>query len=150
MAEERDSDEFILEALEEYQRASLDVLDANRGDPEAAVKGLVDLHITWTAADPERARLVSAGRNRVIAGPLGARLKESNAGWMAALRQWLDSERDDGRISGGSIAILHAVVFAPTQEIARLWLSGLLPRDLEDYRRPLAEAAWAGITAAEA
>ena len=147
MTDELDPDLPIIEALEEYQRSSLEVLDSNRGDPEAAVKGLVSLHIAWTAGDPDRARLVSSGRNRVMAGPLGPRLRESNAVWMADLRKWLDEERETGGVGVGSIAILHAVVFAPTQEIARLWLAGLLPRDLEDYREPLAEAAWAGITA---
>ena len=83
-----------------------------------------------------------------MAGPLGPRLRESNGRWMKALRDWLDRERKTGEVSLGSLAILHAVVFAPTQEIAKLWLAGLLPRDLEDYREPLADAAWAGIRAA--
>ena len=94
------------------------------------------------------ARKVAAGRNRAMEGPLGPRLRESNGRWMAELRAWLESERKTGGIPFGSVAILHAVVFAPTQEISRLWLAGLLPRDLEDYRLPLAEAAWAGVSAA--
>jgi hypothetical protein len=143
-----DSDLQIVEALEDYQGRSLDLLRDNRGDPEAAVKGLVDLHIEWTAGDPDLARLVSAGRHGAMAGPLGSRLRESNGRWMGELRDWLDRERESSQLPIGSIAILHAVVFAPTQEISKLWLAGLLPRDLEDYRRPLAEAAWAGITAA--
>ena len=142
-----DSDLRIVEALEEYQRSSLDVLRDNRGNPEAAVKGLVDLHIEWTAGDPDLARLVAAGRHGAMAGPLGPRLQESNGRWMGELREWLDHERESSQLPCGSLAILHAVVFAPTQEISKLWLAGLLPRDLEDYRRPLADAAWAGITA---
>lgn len=147
MAEEIDPDLVIVEALEDYQQASLEVLQLNEGSPEAAVKGLVDLHIEWTSSDPERARMVASGRNRAMAGPLGPRLRQSNDEWMTALRAWLDGERESGLVSNGSIAILHAVVFAPTQEIAKLWLAGLLPRDLEDYRDPLADAAWAGILA---
>jgi hypothetical protein len=143
-----EADLRIVEALEDYQRKSLEVLLGNGGNPEAAVKGLIDLHIEWTAGDPDLARLVSAGRHGAMAGPLGPRLRESNGRWMGELRDWLDRERKSSQLPIGSIAILHAVVFAPTPEISKLWLAGLLPRDLEDYRRPLAEAAWAGITAA--
>lgn len=141
-------DRIIVEALEEYQRRSLAVLQGQSGNPELAIKGLIDLHIDWTAGDPDLARKVAAGRNRAMSGPLGPRLRESNGRWMAELRAWLESERKTGGIPFGSVAILHAVVFAPTQEISRLWLAGLLPRDLEDYRLPLAEAAWAGVSAA--
>ena len=139
----------VVQALEDYQRKSLEVLLRSAGDPEAAVKGLIDLHIDWTAGDPELARLVSAGRNRAMSGPLGPRLRESNVKWMDELREWLERERKSGEVTIGSLAILHAVVFAPTQEIAKLWLAGLLPRDLEDYRLPLARAAWAGLRAAD-
>lgn len=145
---EAESDLAVVEALEDYQQRSLEVLAASAGNPEAAVRGLIDLHIEWTAGDPDLARLVSTGRNRAMAGPLGPRLRESNARWMDELRKWLDGERASGRVPLGSLAILHAVVFAPTQEIAKLWLAGLLPRDLGEYREPLAEAAWAGIRAA--
>ena len=137
----------VVEALEEYQRRSLEVLESNRGKPEAAVRGLVDLHIDWTASDPDRARFVSAGRHSAFTGPLGPRLKASNAEWMKELRAWLDTERRSGSVGLGSIAILHAVVFAPTQEISKLWLAGMLPRELEDYRRPLADAAWSAVLA---
>ena len=148
MKSEPDQDLVIVEALEQYQLRSLEVLESFRGNPEQAVKGLVTLHIEWTASDPERARTVSAGRHRVMSGPLGPRLREANAKWMTDLRSWLDEERESGGLPTGSIAILHAVVFAPTQEIAKLWLAGLLPREIEEYRAPLAEAAWAGIKAA--
>jgi len=147
---EPDQDLAIVEALEEYQLRSLEVLDSSRGYPEQAVKGLVNLHIEWTASDPERARTVSAGRHRAMSGPFGPRLRQANAQWMTELRSWLDRERESGGLATGSIAILHAVVFAPTQEIAKLRLAGLLPREIEDYRAPLAEAAWAGIRAAGA
>lgn len=143
-----DVDLRVVEALEVYQRRSLEVLLGSPEDPEAAVRGLIDLHIEWTIDDPELARLVSAGRNRAISGPLGPRLRESNARWMSEMREWLERERQSEKVPLGSLAILHAVVFAPTQEISKLWLAGLLPRDLEDYRRPLADAAWAGIRAA--
>lgn len=143
-----ESDLRVVEALEDYQQDSLEVLASCRGNPEAAIRGLVDLHIDWTAGDPDLARLVSAGRHRAISGPLGPRLRESNGRWMNELKAWLASERESGGLPLGSLAILHAVVFAPTQEISKLWLAGLLPRELEDYRRPLADAAWAGIAAA--
>ncbi len=58
----------MIEALEQYQRLSTEVLDLNRDDPEAGVKGLVALHLSWTEENPDRARMVSRNRNAAAAG----------------------------------------------------------------------------------
>ena len=43
--------------------------------------------------------------------------------------------------------LVHAIVFAPTQEIAKLWLTGRLRGSLSDRADALADAAWAGVSA---
>ena len=138
-------DVAVVEALEEYGDRAIAVVDSAGGDPEVAVRGLVALHVEWTVADPERARRVAAGRNRAMAGPLGPRLRESNGEMFGRLSSWVDEAALPGRLGTDSVALLHAVVFAPTQELAKLHLAGLLDRPLGDYERELADAAWAAV-----
>jgi len=137
----------VVEALERYQRLSVEVLERHEADPEAAVKGLISLHLSWTEEDPERARTVSRGRNAAAAGAHGDRLAISNREWFGQMKAWIDSQAAAGRIEPVSFNLLHAVVFAPTQEIAKLWLAGRLKRPLDEYASALGKAAWAAVSA---
>ena len=44
-----------------------------------------------------------------------------------------------------SFNLMHAIVFAPTQEIAKLALAGRLRKPLPEYAESLGDAAWAGL-----
>lgn len=146
---EADTDlaERVVSELENYQRLSMDALARNETDPEAGLKALVALHLSWTEEDPERARLIARHRNEVAAGPLGERLLTSNREWFGQMKKWIDSQADAGRIAPVSFNLLHAVVFAPTQEVAKLWLAGRLKRSPAEYAEPLGDAAVAAVSA---
>lgn len=139
--------ELVVSELENYQRLSMAALAENETDPEAGLKALVALHLSWTEEDPDRARMVSRHRNEAAAGPLGERLATSNREWFAQMKQWIDSQAAAGRIEPVSFNLLHAVVFAPTQEIAKLWLAGRLRRPPAEYAEPLGDAAVAAVKA---
>jgi hypothetical protein len=138
---------FVVDELERYQRLSLEVLEASAGRPGDALRGLVALHLAWTEEDPERARTVGRHRNEAISGPHGPRLIESNRDWFGRMKDWIDAEAAAGVIEPVSFNLLHAVVFAPTQEIAKLWLAGRLKRPLSEYAGPLGDAAVAAVGA---
>lgn len=136
----------VLEALEAYQERTLAVLDAHPGDPRGAVEGLVELHLRWVEEDPDRARMVIAGRDALANGPLGERLAQSNREMFDSMRSWLDRQVESERLGNASLTLLHAIIFAPTHEVTRHWLGGRLPRPLADYETALKAAAWAGIS----
>lgn len=138
----------VIAALEDYQERTVGIYGSHAGEPEAAVMALVELHLGWTEEDPERARMVSRHRNAVMAGPGRERLVSSNAVYFERTCEWLSGEIDSGRMPRISFNLLHALVFAPTQEIAKLWLGGRLKRDPTGYADRLGRAAWAGILAA--
>ena len=139
--------ERVISELENYQRLSMDVLARHETDPEAGLRALVALHLSWTEEDPERARLIARHRNEVAAVPLGERLANSNREWFGRMKKWIDSQADAGRIAPVSFNLLHAVVFAPTQEVAKLWLAGRLKRSPAEYAGPLGDAAVAAVNA---
>ena len=139
--------EQVVAALEDHQRRSVEILERNESDPEAVVKALVRLHLEWTGEDRERAILISRRRNEVAAGRLGDKLAASNREFFSRMKAWIDSQTEAGRIEPVSFNLLHAVIFAPTQEIAKLWLAGRLKRPLGSYADALGEAAWASVTA---
>lgn len=148
MSESGPSDEIaetVVTALEDYQQLSIAVVTENSDDPEAAIKGLVALHLSWTEANRETATLISRHRNAVATGPLGERLQASNRDYFASMKIWIDRQSEAGRLPAMSFNLMHAVIFAPTQEIAKLALASRLKKPLADYAEALGDAAWAGL-----
>ena len=139
--------EKVTEELELYQQLSIEMATANAESPEAVVKGLVRLHLSWTEENPDTARLIGRHRNEVINGPQRDRLMASNARYFKAMKEWIDLQANTGRLPAISFNLMHAVIFAPTQEVAKLWLAGRLKKPLADYIEPLGDAAWAGVLA---
>jgi AcrR family transcriptional regulator len=137
----------VVDALEDYQQLSKDVYEQNPDDPEAVVKTLVRLHLRWTEENRDTAILIARHRNEVAAGPKGERLAEGNKEMFKATRAWIDQQAAAGRMPATSFNLMHAIVFAPTQEIAKLWLTGRLKTPLADQADALADAAWAGVAA---
>ncbi len=147
MSDDSEIAERVVSALEDHQRRTVEILDRNENDPEAVIRALVRLHLEWTEEDPERATLVSRKRNEVAAGPLGERLAAGNREFFGRMKAWIDHEAEVGRIEPVSFNLLHAVIFAPTQEIAKLWLASRLKRPLGSYADALGDAAWASVCA---
>lgn len=139
--------ERVVSALEEYQRLSVEVVSGHADDPEAAIKGLVALHLDWTEENRETALLIAKHRNAAAAGPLGPRLAASNKKFFASTTEWIERQSEAGRIPAVSFNLMHAVTFAPTQEIAKLGLSGRLKKPLPEYAEAMGDAAWAGLLA---
>lgn len=139
--------ELVVTALEDYQRLSIEVVTENADDPEAAIKGLVALHLNWTDENRETATTIARHRNAVAAGPLGERLTASNKEFFASMKTWIDRQSETGRMRPVSFNLMHAVTFAPTQEIAKLALAGRLTKPLPQYAEALGDAAWAGLRA---
>ena len=137
----------VVAALEDHQRRTVEILEREGDDAETVVKSLVRLHLEWTEEDRERAITVSRHRNAVAAGPLGERLAAANRDWFSTMKAWIDAQAEAGNIEPVSFNLLHAVVFAPTQEIAKLWLAGRLKRPLASYADALGDAAWAAVCA---
>jgi len=140
--------EEVVTALEEYQRRTVDLYHRHEGDPETCVKEMVGLHLRWTEEDPDRAKLVSRYRAPVIAGPGRDRLTASNAAYFEESKRWMKESTGSGAMPSLSFNVLHALVFAPTQELAKHWLGGRLKRQPTEYADAMGAAAWAGIVAA--
>ncbi|MBN8870706.1 MAG: hypothetical protein J0H66_12565 [Solirubrobacterales bacterium] len=142
--------EEVLAALTDYQQRTIDLYRMHAGDPEACVKALVRLHLGWTEEDPDRAKLVGRYRAPVMAGPGKEQLTASNAAYFEASKRWMRESTESGGMPSVSFNVLHALVFAPTQELCKHWLGGRLKKDPTEYAEAMGAAAWAGIVAAGA
>jgi hypothetical protein len=60
---------------------------------------------------------------------------------------WLVAQATAGRLPAVTIETAHAVVFAPAQEISRLWATGRLKQKPLTYSDALGGAAYAALAA---
>lgn len=138
---------LVLEAFADYQGGILRLLSEHAEDARAGIEGLVEHHLDWVERNPEDARLLMTRRDKVAAGPYGDRLSEQNREFLRAVGGWLDSQVEAGRMPALGIDLVHALAFAPAQELSSLWLAGRIESPPTAFSARLAPAAWAAILA---
>ncbi len=142
-----DTDALVLAHLAGYQDEVLAALRDRAQNPREAIGALVRLHLSWTEADPARARLVATSRAALAGGPRAGELDGLNRRFFGAVGRWLSAD-DSGTLRALPLGMIHALVFAPAQEICRAWLDGRSAATPTTYAEQLAAAAWAGLIAA--
>lgn len=142
-----DTEALVLAYLAAYQDEVLTALQGRADDPREAIGALVRLHLSWTETDPERARLVAVSRAALAAGPRAGELTGLNRRFFGAIGRWLNADAS-GALRALPLDVIHALVFAPAQEICRAWLDGRSAAAPTTYADQLAAAAWAGLIAA--
>ncbi len=138
---------LVLKVFADYQGGILRLLAKHAEDARAGIEGLVEHHLRWVEQNPEDARLLMTRRDKVAAGPYGDRLGEQNREFLRAVGGWIDSQTEAGRMPALGIDLVHALAFAPAQELSSLWLAGRIGPKPTAFSRRLAPAAWAAILA---
>jgi AcrR family transcriptional regulator len=138
---------LVVGALTDYQDALLSTLAAHAGDARGGVRAGVALHLRWCEDNARAARLIVAYRNAVAAGAGREPLRAANRAFLRGVRRWLAVHQAAGAIPEADVNLIHAVVFAPAQELASLWLAGRVKRRPTASADALGDAAWAALQA---
>jgi AcrR family transcriptional regulator len=144
------SKEGVLAALlvgivEANQAVLLDALERHSDDARGGVLAVVDAQLRWVQDHRDDARLLLDHRD-VLAGR--DEVRRLNRRFLASSRAWLDRQAKAGRLPELAVEVAHAIVFAPAQEVSRLWLTKRGFPAPVTFTTPLGEAAWAGLRAA--
>jgi AcrR family transcriptional regulator len=140
---------LVVGALAGYQQRLLALLDEHADDARGGIVASVGFHLAWMEGHPREARLIAAHRDAVARGPHGAALTDANRSFLRAVRAWVTAQAAAGEMPAISIDLLHAIVFAPAQELAGLWLAGRVTARPTSFSPTLGAAAWAGVVAAD-
>jgi len=125
-----------------HQRAFLAELGRHE-DAEAAVKGIVRMHLAWCVENPGMARFLATTSEPAILEAAEGELKEGNQRFAAALRDWWRPHAHYGSLRALTAPQSLALWLGPAQEWIRAWLLGAFekpptPKEVE----MLADAAW--------
>ncbi|MEU0164005.1 TetR/AcrR family transcriptional regulator [Streptomyces iakyrus] len=138
---------LLVEIIESYQGAVLTVLDDHPDDAPGGVHGIVDAHLRWTEENRDSARLLHEHGEQVTQGRERERVASLNQHFREHSAAWLDRQTKDGALPAMSVEVAHAIVFAPAQEVCRLWLAGKPFPPPTSFSHALGAAAWAGLCA---
>lgn len=141
---------LILDTLAGYHREVIAMLEANSDDAEAGIKGLISHHLEWVEANPDDARLLMERRDKLAAGPHGDRLAAQTKDFLGVVKRWLKAQSEAGRMPDVGINLVHALTFAPAQELGSLWLNGRMKQRPTTFTDRLTAAGWAAIQAVPA
>lgn len=139
---------LLVEIIESYQQAVLTALDDLPDDARGGVHGIVAAHLRWTEDNRDNARLLHQYREQVARGRGREQVAHLNQRFRERSAAWLDHQAESGALPAIPVEVAHAIVFAPAQEVCRLWLSGKPFASPTSFSAALGAAAWAGLLAA--
>jgi AcrR family transcriptional regulator len=125
-----------------HQQAFLDEL-ARHEDAEAAVKGIVRMHLAWCVENPGMARFLATTSDPAILEASERELKDGNERFSAAVRDWWRPHVHYGALRPLTAAQSLSLWLGPAQEWIRAWLLGAYSAPpTEAETEMLADAAW--------
>ena len=137
------------EAIGDYLSRLADELERHDG-AEAGIRAVVDFHLDWVLAEPERIRFVIGFREAELRPGSRAATKALNAEFGRRFARWLAPHFVSGAIRELPKEAYSALVLGPADELVRRWLAqGLrgeaLARSVNESREMLRGAAWRAV-----
>lgn len=137
------------EAIGDYLSRLADELDRH-ADAEDGIKAVVDFHLDWVLAEPERIRFVIGFREAELRPGSRAAVKALNAQFGRRFGRWLAPHHESRAIRQLPQEAYSALVLGPADELVRRWLARgwrgkVLARAVQDYRDMLRDAAWRAV-----
>jgi AcrR family transcriptional regulator len=132
--------------LERYQEGLLAKLERAR-KPERAVRAMVEYHLGWVAAEPDRARFLLTAEHPPPKSDAARTLADLNRRFLDRLFEPIDAAMRAGAIRRLPRDLFLAIVVGPAESYSRAWLESRRRSPLGRARRALAEGAWAAVRA---
>lgn len=125
-----------------HQRAFLAEL-GRHDDAEAAVKGIVRMHLAWCVENPGMARFLATISEPAILQAAERELEDGNERFSAAVREWWRPHVHYGALRPLTAAQSLALWLGPAQEWIRAWFLGAFDEPPNEGEiEMLADAAW--------
>ena len=137
------------EAIGDYLSRLADELERHDA-ADAGIKAVVDFHLDWVLAEPERIRFVIGFREAELRPGSRAAVKALNAQFASRFERWVVPHHARGAIRKLPQEAYSALVLGPADELVRRWLArGLrgkrLASAVEEVREMLRDAAWRAV-----
>lgn len=132
------------QSLALYQEGLLAKLERVR-KAERVVRLLVEYHLDWVAAHPDRARFLFTAERAPRKSAAGRELDRQNQRFFDRLFEPIEAHMRKRAMRALPRDLFLAIVVGPAQSLARVWLEGRRRSPLRRARRELSASAWAAV-----
>lgn len=130
------------QVMSEYQAGFIAML-REHATAESGIRGGVEHHLCWVAANRTEAALLLGDRFDSPA------LRDSNREFFTAIRDWWRPHHAYGVLRPIQPGITAALWFGPAQEFSRHWITGDEPDMPDAVIKAFADAAWMVLSTKE-
>ena len=129
------------EALGDYQATAIERLRANP-EAEGGVRALVEGHLAWHEANPDRARFLHENGGLARRDPGRAMVAELNDDFIGEAARWWRTHVGYGALRDLPFDLAYVLWLGAAQEYCRLWLADATRVGMKAAKRQLADGAW--------
>jgi AcrR family transcriptional regulator len=129
------------EALGDYQAAAIERLRRSP-DAEGGVRALVEGHLEWHVANPDRARFLHENGGIARREPGRELVAEHNEEFLGEAGRWWRTHVGYGTLRDLPFDLAYVLWLGAAQEYCRLWLAGATRVGTRTAKRALADGAW--------
>ncbi len=135
---------LYLEGLRDYQEGLVAEVRRQRR-AAGGIRAIVRYHLRWVSRHPDWARYLLHMRRAESVAAVEGQIREINGRFLEEIRGWVEPFMARGDIGRLPEELLLAVALGPTQEFARLLLTGRARTGVAQAQEVLAEAAWKSL-----
>ncbi len=125
--------------------SQLAILDALCDDARTGIGNAVLAQLTWVEQHADLARMIYGDLSDEVLLAAEPRLGQLSRRYVQVSGDWLQNQSARGVLIRRPFAVLHALWFGPTQELARHWLHGRSAVRPTDAVTDLAAGAWRAL-----
>lgn len=133
-----------LEGMVDYQRGVLGELERHR-DAREGIFAMVRFHLRWVAEHPLWARYVFQMRQAEFLASTDPSIRELNQSFVRQVQRWFAPHIRGKRLRKLPRDLTIALLFGPSQEFTRQYLTGRSKTEITSASRTLADATWRAL-----
>lgn len=137
---------LYLEGIRQVHQDTLSALLATRS-AERGLASLVESYLAWVEKQPKYAKFLLTYRHAEFMSEVKNELREANHGFRRTLADWAKPHVERGALPPIDPELYGAILIAPAEVYARIWLAKRARTDMASARRLLARAGVAAIKA---
>jgi AcrR family transcriptional regulator len=144
ISKERLASAVYLEGIRDYQSGLVRELERHEQAADG-VRAVVRFHLKWVEKNPDWARFLFQQRHAMFMADSEDEFAHLNEDFIARMSAWFRKHIAAGEVRRLSPDLYPALLLGPSQEYARIYLTGTPATPIREAAAVLADAAWTAL-----
>ena len=133
-----------LQGIVEYQKQMVEELNKVT-DPREGIHAIIRHHLRWVYEHPDWAKFLFRMRHADFMSHVEEAMTKANRDYETVLGNFFRKHIENGTIRRLPKGVFSSILFGPSQDFCRNWLSVKMKVDIDSIADELGEAAWRSL-----